>query len=178
MSRAILRIGFVAALLTATSASHAAAAQIDWTGVGRGAWVTFSLTGDPLGSPFSDFAGELTWNWIGTTPAGYSNSFYSYCVDATRYLTDPQTVDVKSTDALSGASQQNGAVVPGGGADAGARIVWLFNQFATEAHADTSGIYGAALQIAIWETLYDGHDVDHGTFQLVNNPAYANYQLI
>lgn len=164
-------------LLLMTLASPAKAAQIDWTGTGSGAWATFSLAGNPLGSPFSDFVGELTWNWIGAPPAGYSSSFFSYCVDATQYLTDPQTVAVSSTSSLTGASQSHGLVVAGGGTDAGGKIAWLYNQYATEAHAD--GIGAAALQIAIWEALYDASpDLDNGTFTLVNNPAYGGYSAI
>ena len=166
-------------LLLMTLAAPAKAAQSDWTGTGNGAWATFSLAGDPLGNPFSDFVGELTWNWIGAPPAGYSSSFFSYCVDATQYLTDPQTVAVSSTSALTGASQSSGFVVAGGGADAGGRIAWLYNQYSAEAHSDMTGIDAAALQIAIWETLYDATpNVDGGTFTLVNNLAYGGYSAI
>src|SRR4051812_38215754 len=172
-------VSFALGAVLAAVPSSAKASQIDWTGTGNGAWATFSLAGDPLGNPFSDFVGELTWNWIGAPPAGYSTSFFSYCVDATQYLNDPQTVTVSPTSSLTGASQSQGLVVAGGGADAGGKIAWLFNQYSGEAHTDATGIDAAALQIAIWEALYDAApDLDHGTFTLVNNAAYGGYSAI
>src|SRR4051794_38214631 len=135
---------FALLLLTASSAM---AEQLDWTGTGQGAWATFSLSNDPLGNPFSDFVGELKWNWIGAAPAGYSSSttLYTYCVDATQYLTDPQTVTLKSTDLLTGASQSNAFVTALGGATAGEQIAWLLNQNSVAAHADATGIAAAGL---------------------------------
>src|SRR5262249_38053390 len=121
-------------------------------------------------NPFSDFVGELTWNWV---PTG--GSFFSYCVDATRYLNGTQTVEPKSTSQLTGASQSSGSVVARGGADAGRPIAGLVSTNSAEAHPDAAGIFAAALQMGIWETLYDATpDIGNGSFRLVNKPAYAN----
>src|SRR5262249_2479031 len=129
MRTSYLHVALVALALTVFPASHADAAQMDFTGTGKGAWVTFSLANDPLGNPFSDFVGELNWNWLGTAPPGYGPSIFTYCVDATQYLSDPQTVTVKSTNDLT---------TPTGGADAGKRVAWLVNQFANQVHASGS----------------------------------------
>jgi hypothetical protein len=179
MYRTFGRLGLGALLMVLVSPHAASADQISWTGTGSGAWATFSLAGDPIGTPFSDFVGELTWNWVGSPPAGSATSLFTYCVDATQYLTDQQTVAVSSTTALTGASQSNPSVTANGGVDAGGRIAWLFNQYSTEAHGDASGIDAAALQIAIWETLYDSTpDLNSGAFELVDNPAYGDYDAI
>jgi hypothetical protein len=158
MQKLPLRAALPALLLMLFFSSTASAAQINWTGTGQGAWATFSLAGDPLGTPFSDFVGELLWSW---TPGG--PSFYTYCVDATQYLNGQQTVDVISTNTLT---------TPTGGADAGRRDAWLFNQFAVSAHNDATGILAAGLQIAIWKALYDTDgNLSTGNFQLVTTGA-------
>ena len=163
-------------ILLPASKVMAAPFEMDWTGVGNGAWATFSLAGDPLGTPFSDFVGEIKWNWIGTAPTGFTaaNPIYAYCVDATQYLNDPEWVAVTSTDNLTGASQSFNNVVAAGGPDAGKKIAYLLDQNYAAARADTTGIDAAALQIAVWETLYDAtSDLSGGTFQLVNSSAYS-----
>ena len=144
---------------------------LDYTGVGHGASVTFSLANDPLGNPFTDFAGEIRWRQINGNGT-YGPDFSAFCVDATRYLTDPETVDVRSTNDLTGTTQSNGAVVAGGGADAGKRIAWLVNSFGSVAHTDVTGVAAAALQVAIWETLYDGvANLAGGSFRLLTTGA-------
>ena len=160
MSRSVPRLFLVTALLLLFRALPASASQLDWTGTGKGAWATFSLANDPLGNPFSDFVGELTWNWIGAPASGFSTaSLYTYCVDATSYLQDPQTVTARSTDSLSTVT---------GGADAGGRVGWLINNYAATVHATGSNEDAAALQIAVWEALYDSTEgLSSGVFQLV-----------
>jgi hypothetical protein len=159
MRKSFLQIALVALACAVLPASHAAAAQIDFTGTGKGAWATFSLANDPLGNPFSDFVGELNWNFEGTAPAGYENSIFTYCVDATQYLTNPQTVTLKSTDSLT---------TPTGGSDAGKRVAWLVNEFANQVHASGSADEAAGLQVAIWEAEYDTTgNLAGGNFQLV-----------
>jgi hypothetical protein len=146
-------------LLTLLPSTRATAAQIDWTGTGKGANATFSLAGNPLGTPFSDWVGELTWNWVGGAPAGFGSPFFSYCVDATQYLTDPQTVNVLSTNVLT---------TPSGGTDAGKRVGWLWETFADQVHKTGSNTDAAGLQIAIWEAEYDStNNLSGGSFQLV-----------
>ena len=159
MRRTILRYTLGALLITLLASSQAAAAQIDFVGMGKGASATFVLAGNPLGTPFTDFVGELNWSWLGVAPAGYGDPFFTYCVDATQYLTDPQTVSLRSTSALTTAS---------GGVDAGSRVGWLWSQYAEQVHTSGSKFDAAGLQIAIWEAEYDTTgDLSGGAFQLV-----------
>jgi hypothetical protein len=161
VSRTII---IASALIFVLNTTPASASQIDFTGTGKGAWATFSLAGDPLGNPFSDFVGELLWNWIGTPASGFTgNSIYTYCVDATSYLQDPQSVTARSTDLLTSTT---------GGADAGGRVAYLVDRYAADVHQNGTNIDAAALQIAIWEALYDStEDLSGGTFALVTTGA-------
>jgi hypothetical protein len=60
-------------------------------------------------------------------------------------LLDPQQVTVDSTNSLTTPA-----------ADGAAKAAWLFNTFAAGIHAGGTGIQAAALQVAIWEAIYDG----------------------
>jgi PEP-CTERM motif len=164
MYRTVSRMFVVAALVLLFKPSPASASEISWTGTGKGAWATFSLAGNPLGNPFSDFVGELTWDWVGAPASGFSAaSIYTYCVDATSYLTNTQTVTALSTDHLSTVS---------GGPDAGARVGWLIGNYAATVHDTGSNDDAAALQIAVWEALYDSTEgLSAGVFQLVTTGA-------
>ena len=154
----------VVALLFVLKSAPASASQLDWTGTGKGAWATFSLEGNPLGNPFSDFVGELLWNWVGSPAPGFSSdSIYTYCVDATSYLQDPENVTARSTNLLTTAT---------GGADAGGRVAYLVDKYAADVHNNGSDVDAAALQIAIWEALYDStEDLAGGVFKLVTTGA-------
>jgi hypothetical protein len=159
MRRTILRYALGALLVTLLTSSQVAAAQIDFLGTGKGASATFKLENNPLGTPFTDFVGELNWSWVGVAPAGYGDPFFTYCVDATQYLTDPQSVELRSTSLLATAS---------GGLEAGNRVGWLWNQYAEQVHTSGSKFDAAGLQIAIWEAEYDTTgDLSSGKFQLV-----------
>jgi hypothetical protein len=164
MFRTMSRLFVIAALLFLLRPPSASASQISWTGTGKGASATFSLAGNPLGDPFTDFVGELTWDWLGAPAAGFSAaSIYTYCVDATSYLTGTQDVTARSTDLLSTAS---------GGPGAGARVGWLIGSYAETVHATGSNDDAAALQIAVWEALYDSTEsLSAGAFQLVTTGA-------
>jgi hypothetical protein len=163
----LLSIVVVAALLFVFKSVPASASQLDWTGTGKGATATFSLAGDPLGNPFTDFVGELMWNWVGSPAPGFStDSIYTYCVDATSYLQGFQNVTARSTDLLTSGT---------GGTDAGGRVAYLVDKYAADIHKNGSGVDAAALQIAIWEALYDStENLAGGAFQLVTTGAIAD----
>jgi len=127
---------------------------IDYTGLGRSAVV--SVAGVWSGSVY---AGELNWAWVGSAPAGFAQTFYSYCVDLRNVLTDPQTVSVRST------SQMTTSL--GIATDGGAKAAWLFDSYAATIRSSGTGIQAAALQVAIWEALYDtSQSLVAGNFRL------------
>ncbi|HEY7497026.1 MAG TPA: PEP-CTERM sorting domain-containing protein [Vicinamibacterales bacterium] len=141
-----------AAIVVAASLSVARSAQaetIDYRGLGLHV-NNLSITVGSLTEIVS--AGELNWTWLNGTPAGYATNFFSYCVDAVNVLRDPQVVDVRGTADMG---------------SAGAKVAWLFNTFADEVRASGSGVRAAALQVAIWEALYDAsNSLTGGTFRL------------
>jgi hypothetical protein len=129
----------------------ARADTLAFDGVGKGV-TGISISGNIGGQNVSYgdvFAGELDWSWLGTPPAGFSSSIYTYCVDILNDVTDQENMTVSTTDLLS----QPG--VP----DAGAKAAWLFNTFAPGINSAPSNaatnIAAAGLQVAIWEALYD-----------------------
>ena len=149
-----------ALLITASSAS---AEVIDFTGLGKSAAISATLTQGTTTYVRNVSAGELNWSWIGATPEGFATSFYSYCIDLVNYLVDPQTVTVGSSEGFT-----NGVV------DGGAKAAWLFNTFAAGIHAAGTGIQAAALQIAIWEAMYDRTgSLTDGDFRLATTGAIA-----
>jgi len=156
-------VGVVILGLATLLPSTANAALIDFQGVGHAS--TVSISGVRNGT-FS--AGELNWVWIGTAPEGFASSFYSYCVDVSQNLRDPQDVTVRSSDGFS-----NG--VAGGGSKA----AWLFNEYAAGIRSSvgtTANIMAAALQVAIWEATYDtARDLAGGNFVLNTTGTIRTY---
>jgi hypothetical protein len=140
------------AVLTATLlgvlsvAQPASADIIDFTGVGRHL-SNISIT---VGTrTVSVAAGELNWAWLTGESAGIN--FVTYCVDASTFLQDHQAVNIEQTATLRSAAT-------------GARVAFLFNAYAA---AVTTDLQAAALQIAIWEALYDSsRNLAGGEFRL------------
>jgi hypothetical protein len=124
--------------------SVASAATIDFLKMGNAEIVTVAGLRNVRA-----WAGELTWAWLDGKPAGADQTFYSYCVDLLNNEMDPQyNVAIKSTDGLL----TDGMVTTPGAAQ---KAAWLFNNFAADAHASSSGALAAGLQLAIWEVLFD-----------------------
>ena len=100
--------------------------------------------------------GELDWAFIGAPPPGYTPTFYSYCLDVTQELLNPQMVTLTSTNLLTIPT------IP----DAGKKAAWLFNNYGPAVHSVGDPNESGALQIAIWEALYDTTpDLTSGNFQ-------------
>ena len=135
----------------------AAAETIDFRGSGHAAAVSITvMNGASTLFSGSVMAGELNWSWLNGTPAGFVTDFYTYCIDATQYLRDPQYVAVRSMDAFAG-----------GSANAGSKVSWLFNTYASTIRDTGTNTQAAALQVAIWEALYDtGQDLGGGSFRI------------
>ena len=150
-------------LLGVLGASQPAAADvIDFRGSGRAAAVGITVrNGSTTLFSGNVMAGELNWSWLSGTPEGFATDFYSYCIDATQYLRDPQYVTVRTTDSFTA-----------GSANAGAKVSWLFNTYASVIHATGTNTQAAALQLAIWEALYDSsQDLSAGAFRGSGNSA-------
>lgn len=164
-----IRLLVVTVMMTAVSAA-ASAATIDFTGVGKNSVVT-------LGGIYSGavYAGELNWSWVGSPPAGFGPSLYTYCVDILNGVTDPETVTVRPLAELTPATSPQ--TLTGGGALAS----WLFDTYAAAIHATGTGEQAAGLQLAIWEVLYDSvWSLDAGKVALVGSSAgrtWANSYL-
>jgi len=108
----------------------------------------------------SYYAGEFKWDWVAPIPNGFPESIVTYCVDILHEVTDPQQVALSTTDdPLFGATSTDG----------GGKAAWLLNSFAPTV---TSGLAAAALQVAIWEVLYDNdHNLSTGSFAIVTTDA-------
>jgi hypothetical protein len=141
--------------------SAATAATITFLGEGKGA--TVEIHSPTLGD-LTTHAGEL--NWSSTPSLELAALFYSYCVDATHYLTSTQVVSLEPSDNLSG----TGVEQPGG------KVAWLLNTYAADIHDGGTDIQAAALQVAIWAALYnpDG-SLTNGAFH-VNSPGAVTTQ--
>jgi hypothetical protein len=150
-------------LAVLTAAKPVSAESIGFLGTGLGANASIQVSSGGKSFSGTVFAGELDWRWLNGTPSGYASDIYSYCVDALNFLGNPQTVAIKSTTQLTGPA-----------ANAGAKVAWLFNTYAATIHSVGTGIQAAALQIAIWDALYDNSaGLTSGSFRLVSGGAVA-----
>ncbi|HXH05805.1 MAG TPA: hypothetical protein VNI83_04360 [Vicinamibacterales bacterium] len=137
--------------------AQARAEFIDFTGLGHAAVVDVrGLLNARV------WAGEINWVWVGTPPDGFDAAFYTYCVDITHVLTDPQQVTIRSSSELAPAT--------GGGG----KVAWLLNTYAPAIRAGGTNTQAAALQVAIWEALYDTvPSLTSGSFYLASTTTSA-----
>lgn len=151
--RRLILVG-VAAAFCAT-ATEARAETLRYDGLGKADVVT--VAGSVSGS---FYAGELNWTWLGATPVGFDTSFYSYCVDLLNDVVNPQNVTIRSTTEMP-------TTAPGGAAKA----AYLLNTFSQAIRTGGTAVQAAALQVAIWEAIYDPVlDLSNGNFQLITEP--------
>lgn len=130
--------------------SKASASQLIYQQMGQYDIVTVDGVG-------SFYAGEIEWLWD-SPPAGFEAAVTTYCVDVFRDLVSPQDTVVGTTAEMTTTAD-----------DGGGKAAWLLNTFAPLV---SSGIEAAALQVAIWEALYDNdHNLTTGTFRLVTDAS-------
>lgn len=144
----------------------ASADTIDFTGVGKAQVVGIRyVTPTGVSHSLSVYAGELNWQWLTETPAGYPSTFYTYCVDLMNELTDPQDVVIRNTTEMDSASDP----------DRGETVAWLFNTYAPMVHGSTgTTAMAAGLQILMWDLMTDGtFDLDGGNFVLTSVSSAA-----
>jgi hypothetical protein len=135
--------------------SKASAAELNLTGMGLRDIVTINST-LPGFENGSFYAGQFLWDWSAPTPSGFDTSIVTYCVDILHEVQDPQQVVIDTTDNMPTLAQ-----------DGGGKAAWLLNTFSPVV---TTGIQAAALQVAIWESIYDNdHDVTSGIFSIVTD---------
>jgi hypothetical protein len=112
---------------------------------------------------FSGFAGQVV---VDTGLAGPSDDFVVFCVDVSRPKEAVQNVVIRPLSELPDVGNPTTTVQP----DAGERVAWLLNQYATSAWLSTDGAArAAALQLAIWEVLYESY----GHYDITNGPNFA-----
>jgi hypothetical protein len=182
--RWILSIGLavflsVLAPLSTTASPIGFTGPMDFTGTGHGAGISATLTTDSGSTYTAGWAGEINWSWgdgnaatVDAIPDGFAQAFYSYCVDITQYLTDPQAATI-----LSSSDFTNG-VEHGGG-----KAAWLFNEYADGIRFNTASLSlselnsrAAGLQVAIWEAMYDiAGDLSAGHFTLATGNPIRGY---
>ncbi len=136
--------------------AQARADVINFNGLGRGSAVSTTLSLGGTTYVRNVLAGQLNWTWAAT-----GQSFYAYCVDLVNYLQSPQTVSKVSSTGFT-----NGVV------NGGAKAAWLFNTYAAAIFGSGSNTQAAALQVAIWEAMYDTtNSLTGGAFRLATTGA-------
>lgn len=107
------------------------------------------------------FAGEIRLSW-------YSNEtdpFAAYCLTLSQNLLDPETVNKRPLSQLPDSGNP-----PYADTGSGEYIAWLLNRYAFGVDSNDEG---AALQVAVWEVLYDrsaagGYNLRSGDFYVQN----------
>ncbi len=165
MKRISAFCGLLAAVgLMFVSSLSAKAYTLSYTGLNLGQNVTIKVNGVQK----AGFAGQIGWQFTGSagTPTGYSNSFYAYCCSLENNLQTPMDVNIRSTNDLT---RNNNSP------NTGVKAAWLFNTYANQVNSNTTA---AALQVAIWESLYDtSYSMSAGYFQLVTSDSALTNQV-
>ena len=141
MLKKILSFCVLAGALTVASvAANAYSLQYTSSSYGLGVTSYYGVSGTVNG-----FTGASDYTFVGGagTPPGIPTTFQGYCVQIENYYVNPQDVLIKNANLLT----RNG-ISP----NSGEKATWLFNKYKTTVDTNTEG---AALQVAIWEALYD-----------------------
>ena len=154
------RLWVVAALAAAVMVpdrAYASGLELQYQQMGLHDIVTVAGTNGAESLTGSYYAGEIDWTW---SPNGFVENLTTYCVDLFHDLASPQAVEIGTTADI--ATPAN---------NAGAKAAWLANTFASQV---STGVEAAALQVAIWESLYDNtFDLAGGNFSLVIAGSYT-----
>ncbi|MDX2065345.1 MAG: PEP-CTERM sorting domain-containing protein [Fimbriimonadaceae bacterium] len=142
------------ALITVASVTAANASILTVSGMASGRFQ--NVTVNYLGNNLAVAAGaqDASYN---------SSSFLGYCVDITKFNNLPTSYEVTPVNAST--------TLPNG-----IRVSKLYNKYA----AGATGNQAAALQLAIWDVLYDNGDgLSSGTFKSgVSGSILSNYNTI
>jgi hypothetical protein len=152
------------ALVTLISVERANAYTLTYNGAGMGQGVSISFGTNN----YNGYAGQLNFTFTGGagTPSGYPSSFTAYCVELENGLVSPMDVLLRSSSELT----KNG-ITP----NSGNQVAWLYNTFASSVNTN---LKGAALQVAIWEVLYDSsYNLGSGYFKLNTVDAALTSQV-
>jgi hypothetical protein len=138
MRKILIILVFVMLPITAANAT-----SVWFVGTGYGESVGTLLSTVDGSFTRTGYVGEIKLSWN----ANKTDAFVGYCLTLSQVLTDPETVDIRPLSLLP-----EGGNPPYADANAGSKIAWLLNQYAFGVDENHEG---AALQIALWEVLYD-----------------------
>jgi hypothetical protein len=146
---------FVLGALAWSQVAHAV--TITYTGLTHGTNATISING----TNHTTYVGEIAFRFTGGTPYGMPNTFFGYCIELEEYLLGSSTAEIRSTNALTRL---------GNSPASGPSAAWLYNTYGPTVN---DNIRGAALQIAIWKSLYDTADysLSTGYFRVISADA-------
>lgn len=162
VSKILCLAGMVSAI--AMSMGRANAYTLTYNGLNYGQSISISYGSTNLNC----FAGQINMSFTGSagTPTGYATTFNAYCVELENNLQSPMEVALRSTNDLT----RNG-----NSPNSGLKAAWLYNTYGSSINSNTKG---AALQIAIWEALYDSSaDLAGGYFKLLTNDSGLTTQV-
>jgi hypothetical protein len=161
LRRAVVILSCLIAL-PATARAESFSADFKGLGNAQTVYVTRGTTTSHV------WAGELIWNGLAGAPDAFADDFYTYCLDLTKTLIDPQAFEVKDANSF---------------APDGNQVAWLVSTYAPFIHTlsgATANAMAAGLQMAIWNVLYDSDfDASAGSLRSSTTSAvyYANQYL-